>query len=484
MMIKERLRMKEHISVSICRPEGRRQRAAYSLFRRLAAAFLIALCAVAMSVPVRAAGEEPVGAESAGTEYAGAEADAVLPAAEADNAAEEIALPVALPAPVSAEEITEGLAFCAEFPVGLLLDGLPVESDVPPLIVRERTLIPARALFELMGASVSWNEETRQVAVIATNAAVTLTIDAFEYAINGNIYPADVPPLIVGDRTLIPVRVVAESMGSEVRWDDSARTVAISSPLPAPETPPAFAGDPVLDTPDALPAPDAISRGDAPARADASGALPQLAPEFAGFSVMIDAGHGGVDPGASGDGDGGPELFEKDINLDVALRLEAYLLSAGFSVYMIRSGDDAVDIYERPQIANGRGVQAYISIHNNSSKKPDVSGTSTYYYNKEWATGYPLDSETLAASVQKSVSAYAGLPDLGLHDGPEYIVLNRTQMPAVIVEGAFLSNASDRALMRTDAYRDAYAFGVAVGLINALNGRATNPLDGMMPVGL
>ncbi|MDR1572765.1 MAG: N-acetylmuramoyl-L-alanine amidase, partial [Clostridiales Family XIII bacterium] len=388
-----------------------------------------------------------------------AEADVVLPA----------------PVPVSAEEIAEGLALCAKFPVDLLLDDLPVESEVPPLIVRGRTLIPARALFERMGASVSWNEETRQVFVIATNAAITLTIDAFEYAINGNIYPVDVPPLIVGDRTLIPVRIVAEAMGCEVQWDDPARTVAVASPLPASETPPAFAGDP---------APDAISRGDAPARADAAGSLPQLSPEFAGFFVMIDAGHGGIDPGAVGKGDGGPDLFEKDVNLDVALRLEAYLLSAGFSVRMIRSGDDTVDVYERPQIANAQGVQAYISIHNNSSRSPDISGTSTYYYNKEWAAGYPLDSETLAVSVQKSVSAYAGLPDLGVRDGSDYIVLNRTQMPAVIVEGAFLSNASDRALMRTDAYRDAYAFGVAVGLINALNGRATNPLDGMMPVGL
>jgi N-acetylmuramoyl-L-alanine amidase len=408
----------------------------------------------------------PASVRAAGTELAGAEAESV-----------------GTPAPVSAEEIAEGIAFCAEFPVSLLLDGLPVESDVPPLVVRERTLLPARALFERMGASVSWNEEARQVVVRTTGAAIILTIDAFEYAMNGNIYPVDVPPLIVGERTLVPVRVVAESMGCEVQWDDLTRTVAIASPAPAfaedpaTETPPAFAGDPATD---------AVSRGDA-SRTDAAGALPQLAPEFAGFLVAVDAGHGGNDPGALGEGDGEPEFFEKDVNLDVALRLETYLLSAGFSVYMIRSGDDTVDRYARPQLANERGAQVYISVHNNSSKKPEVSGTSTYYYNKDWAIGYPLDSEALAVSVQKAVSAYAGLPDLGVHDGPEYIVLNRTQMPAVIVEGAFLSNASDRALMRTDAYRDAYAFGVAVGLINALNERATNPtnpLDGMTPVGI
>jgi N-acetylmuramoyl-L-alanine amidase len=201
---------------------------------------------------------------------------------------------------------------------------------------------------------------------------------------------------------------------------------------------------------------------------------------------VIDAGHGGSDPGALGEENGQTLLFEKDVNLDVALRLEAYLRAAGFSVHMIRSGDVTVDRYDRPQIANAQGAQLYISIHNNSSENPGVSGTSTYYYNKEWAAGYPLDSETLAASVQKAVSAYTGLPDLGIHDGPAYIVLNRTQMPAVIVEGAFLSNASDLALMLTDAYREAYAFGVATGLIHALNSRApaAGGLDNMMPVGL
>jgi N-acetylmuramoyl-L-alanine amidase len=387
--------------------------------------------------------------------------------------------------PVSAEEIAEGVAFCGEFPVSLLLDGVPVESDTPPVIIRERTMIPARALFERMGAVVLWNEETRQVSVSTTSAGVILTIDAFEYAIDGNIHVTDVPPLIIDERTMIPVRVVAESVGCDIKWDDLTRTVAVTSRVS--ELPPENTADYAAAGSEETPAANAISRGGIPGRDGDFSALPQLSPEFAGFSVVIDAGHGGIDSGALGEENGQTVLFEKDVNLDVALRLNAYLSNAGFSVHMLRSGDVTVDRYDRPQIANGLGAQLFISIHNNSSKKPDVSGTSTYYYNKEWAAGYPLDSETLAAYVQKSVSAYVGLPDMGIHDGPEYIVLNRTQMPAIIVEGAFLSNASDRALMTTDAYRDAYAFGVAAGLINALNDRAPSgntPLDGMMPIGL
>jgi N-acetylmuramoyl-L-alanine amidase len=428
-------------------------------------------------------------------------ADAAEPVAAGQDAGVPVSADVpAAGVPVSADEIAGGIAFCAEFPVSLVLDGVPVESAVPPVVIRERTLIPARAVFESMGASVSWNEELRQVGVTTAGAVILLTVDAFEYAIDGNIYTADVPPLIIDERTMIPVRIVAEAMGCDIKWDDLARTVSVTSPVP--ESPPeGFAygseypeqqdgaglpASPEQGGQEGLPASPEVSRGGA-ARDGAAGTLPRLSPEFAGFSVVIDAGHGGVDSGALGEENGRTVLFEKDVNLDVALRLRDYLGYAGFSVHMIRSGDDTVDRYARPQIANGLGAQLYISIHNNSSTKPSVSGTSTYYYNKEWAAGYPLDSETLAVAVQKSVSAYAGLPDLGIHDGPEYIVLNRTQMPAIIVEGAFLSNASDRALMATDAYREAYAFGVATGLINALNGRATAPvpaIDGMMPIGL
>jgi N-acetylmuramoyl-L-alanine amidase len=387
--------------------------------------------------------------------------------------------------PVSAEEIAEGIAFCDEFPVSLVLDGVPVESDTPPVIIRERTLIPARALFERMNAVVLWNEETRQVSVSTTGAGVILTIDAFEYTIDGNTYVADVPPLIISERTMIPVRVVAESVGCNIEWNDLTRTVTVSSRVS--EIPYENAANYAAGDSGEMFGTDTVSRGGIPARDGMYSTLPQLNPKFTGFSVVIDAGHGGMDSGALGEENGQTLLFEKDINLDVALRLNEYLSRAGFYVRMIRSGDVTVDIYDRPQIANSLGAELFISIHNNSSKKPDVSGTSTYYYNKEWAAGYTLDSETLAASVQKAVSAYTGLPDMGIHDGPEYIVLNRTQMPAIIVEGAFLSNASDRALMMTDAYREAYAFGVAAGLINALNGREHSgnpPLDAMMPIGL
>jgi N-acetylmuramoyl-L-alanine amidase len=483
----------------LCGPLGREALPRGLAGLRRFAALLLLLC-LAAALPARAAAADIPADLSAVTDApAGAEssADASLdvpaapwdaPEAETPSQGADTGAPPDLPAsaeaetgtpaaaPVSAEEIAEGIAFCKDFPVSLTLDGLPLESDVPPVIVRERTLLPARALFERLGATVSWDEALRRVEVSTTRAGVLLTIDSFEYAINGNIYGTDVPPLIIGDRTMIPVRVAVESLGCRVVWNDLTRVVDIASP--APEAP-ALADDPAQSGDYAVLPQDEISRGAQAARAEGAWGLPQLNPAFAGFAVVIDAGHGGNDPGALAEENGRVLLYEKDVNLDVALRLDAHLRSAGFSVFMIRDGDYSVDIYERPQLANARDAQLYISIHNNSSEKPSVSGTSTYYYNKEWAAAYPLDSETLAACLQKSVSAYAGLPDLGTHDGPAYIVLNRTRMPAVIVEGAFMSNASDRALMTTDAYREAYAFGVAAGLINALNERASvaNSLD-------
>ncbi|MDR3296602.1 MAG: N-acetylmuramoyl-L-alanine amidase [Clostridiales Family XIII bacterium] len=404
---------------------------------------------------------------------------------------------VVSPAAVTESEILEGVAFCSEFPVNLFLDGEAVESDVPPVIIKERTLIPARALFERMGAIVSWNEETRQVGVAMPGTEILLTLDSYAYSVNGNEHTADVPPLIIADRTMIPVRVVAEALLCEVLWEDETRTVSVFLPLPEPVVP----QEPLV--PDDLAGETGETGGNATAgilsgqnaqtpsrdggagRGDAYGFLPTLNPALQGRLVVIDPGHGGMDPGALGEENGVTVLKEKDINLDVALRLDAYLRAAGLSTYLTRSGDETVELYSRPETANGTGAELYVSVHNNANPKPDTSGTETYYFSKEWEAGYLIDSKTLAESIQRTLCASLGSIDRGSKNEPAYVVLNRTQMPAVIIEGAFLSNASDRELMKTDAYRDAYAYGAAKGILEALNGAFPEQvLDNMMPVGL
>ncbi len=91
--------------------------------------------------------------------------------------------------------------------------------EIAPLIVDSRTLVPARFISESFGGKVGWNESTRQVAVVANGKTVIMQIDNPKYTIDGVEYTMDVPPQIVGGRTLIPLRAMWEALEKQVFWD-------------------------------------------------------------------------------------------------------------------------------------------------------------------------------------------------------------------------------------------------------------------------
>lgn len=118
-----------------------------------------------------------------------------------------------------------GTAFAAE-PVNLQVNGKNLPTDVAPVIRDGRTLVPARAISESLGADVNWDPATRQVSIVKNDKTLVLTIDNKEVTSNGQALPnLDVPPQIVNGRTMVPVRVVSEALGAEVNWDQASRTV-------------------------------------------------------------------------------------------------------------------------------------------------------------------------------------------------------------------------------------------------------------------
>ena len=146
---------------------------------------------------------------------------------------------------ITEANISEGLAFCQEYPVKLSLDGTEIqtsEKDVPPVIITPsgetagRTLIPARALFEAMGAEVKWIDETQSVEITRNDFKVTLIIGSQTAIVNTEVKMLDVPALIIDHdndyygSTMIPVRFVAEALGCDVKWENDTRTVVVLSP--------------------------------------------------------------------------------------------------------------------------------------------------------------------------------------------------------------------------------------------------------------
>lgn len=117
--------------------------------------------------------------------------------------------------------------------VTVLKNGNPIEFDVAPFIDNDRTLVPMRAVFEAVGASVEWIEETKTVMAVyeveGEKRFVVLQIDNESAFVNEEQVTLDVPAKIVSDRTFVPLRFVMESLGYEITWDGDTYTANIVS---------------------------------------------------------------------------------------------------------------------------------------------------------------------------------------------------------------------------------------------------------------
>lgn len=113
----------------------------------------------------------------------------------------------------------------------ILLDGLPLPFPVPPMIVQDRTMVPFRAIAEALGVTVTWRAETQTVEATTAGTAVRLTIGDRTMWVNGQAQLLDVAPMVVNDRTLIPLRAFSSAFGAKVGWDPATNTVSLTSPV-------------------------------------------------------------------------------------------------------------------------------------------------------------------------------------------------------------------------------------------------------------
>lgn len=102
----------------------------------------------------------------------------------------------------------------------------------PYIDSNDRTMVPLRAPLEAMGANVSWNNSTRQASISKGGTTAVFTIGSKTYTVNGNIKSMDTQAVIVGDRTVFPIRFAAESLGATVTWDQDTYTVNIKTGKP------------------------------------------------------------------------------------------------------------------------------------------------------------------------------------------------------------------------------------------------------------
>ena len=168
-------------------------------------------------------------------------------------------------------------------------------------------------------------------------------------------------------------------------------------------------------------------------------------------TVVIDAGHGGIDRGGSP----GQRIAEKPYTLDIARRVNSALRSRGFSTVMTRSGDYFVGLSQRCAVANSRPGSIFVSIHLNSGQREGANGIETYYYSRS--------SAALASTLHSAILRAAGTENRGLRRRGFY-VLRHNARPAVLCECGFLTNRAEASRLMSGSHRQRIANAIAAAI--------------------
>lgn len=170
-----------------------------------------------------------------------------------------------------------------------------------------------------------------------------------------------------------------------------------------------------------------------------------------GITILLDPGHGGADPGAIVDG-----VQEKNVVLNVTMLLRDKLEALGATVDMTRDSDKTLTLQERLDAANSLCPDIFVSVHANSVARPIIRGIETYYYDSR--------DQKLSDLVLDTVSKDLNEPKKWSH-ARNLFVLDGNNVPATLVEIGYLTNASSRALLKTQTYQDKVASSLANSIV-------------------
>ena len=181
--------------------------------------------------------------------------------------------------------------------------------------------------------------------------------------------------------------------------------------------------------------------------------------------VFIDPGHGGTDPGASGNG-----LYEKEVVLSISKKVRNILISKGFEVELSRSKDQYVSLSDRAAQANALDADLFVSIHCNSATSSSANGTECYTYPTA-----NTSTKSLSKNMASALASKLGLTNRG-HKEANFAVLRLSNMPAILIETAFINNANDASKLKTreNDFASAIANQIANTSIDNSNGGSSN----------
>ena len=173
-------------------------------------------------------------------------------------------------------------------------------------------------------------------------------------------------------------------------------------------------------------------------------------------TIVIDPGHGGEEEPGCVFGN----VYEKELDLEIAKKLQAKLEKEYSRVIMTRTEDVNVYLNERARIANRENADLFISIHQNALEDDDVTSGIETWYNPVKDT----ESKILAQNIQENIIKTTNANDLGIKESKGLIVTQKTEMPSCLVETGFLSSTKERQKLAQDDYQDKIVEGIYNGI--------------------
>lgn len=181
--------------------------------------------------------------------------------------------------------------------------------------------------------------------------------------------------------------------------------------------------------------------------------------------IMIDPGHGGEDFGTHSAKP--PRYQEKVLNLATAQYLKNYLQQMGYKTIMTRTTDTFVSLKKRAEMANQDRPTLFVSIHYNSAPSTKAEGVEIYYYRSK--DGRSEESKLLAKNILDHVLLQTGAKSRGVKHG-DFAVIREAEVPAILIEGGFLTNNQEMQRIKETAYMKKIAQGIAMGVQQHLAG--------------
>ncbi len=280
---------------------------------------------------------------------------------------------------------------------------------------------------ERLGYEVAWDGITEQADVTGASGRLVVGLGSRTALVESQAVDLSQPVGMAAGRLQL-----AEAMQKQSLARPARPTAAASPTLPR-----QAAGRPLVSAP----APAAVRPPAATSR---------------GGVLVLDAGHGGKDPGCSHG-----KTHEKEIVLDVCRRAVPYLEAAGFTVHQTRATDEFIPLDDRVALVGRTSADLFVSVHANANDRTDLSGFEVYHK----TNGAAAESRALAQAIEGAFREVASNPDRGLKGDPRGLrVLKSNTVPAALVEIGFVTNPDDRSLLLDASYRERLARALATGI--------------------